>query len=423
MNLDASSYRKDTRYPLQHGYGAVKPGRPATRPLSAIRAILIHTTNNRKGNTNYVPEARFLRDDIDVSAHYVVSSHDATVAQILAETAIAWHAGDCADNDYENETSIGIEIAWTINKGALPQQAIDNVTALVRAILQRCPHIRKIDMHRAQAIPKGRKSDPAGWSDDAFYRWRDTVFALANAQTIAVPEPPAVRYRVKHGIDFAQVRQGRGASYPEASILGTSARFKSGAIVEVDDVRDGWVHLKSGLGFVAMVLLEPVVSSVGLTFISPPRISKATFVNVLRTANSPAAPEAESMYDGCASVGVDPALLLAFFQHESSYGKAGICKTHDTRNPGNVRKAYNTSRGRQLQIEGRGPFWKFDSWTEGSIDWAERMKVVYSQQKGLDTVEKAIPIYAPSSDNNKPERYIQSVLTAVKTWQAMEATS
>lgn len=423
MQLDTTSYRKDRKHPLQHGYGVSRPGGPSRRSLSAIRAILIHTTNNRKGNTHYVPEAAFLRDDTGVSAHYVVSSHDQAVVQILGETEIAWHAGDCADNDYENETSIGIEIAWTINKGPLPQQAIDNVTDLVRAILQRCPQIRKIDMHRAQAIDKngrlGRKVDPSGWATPDFYAWRDALFAVP---TLAVPAPPARRYRVRYGIDYAQVRQGRGASFAEASIAGTSARFKPGAIVEVDDIKDGWAHLASGLGFVSMTLLEMPVGNVGLTFVASPRISKTTFVKVLRDANSPAAAEGESMYDGIASVGVDPAVGLAFFKHESTFGKFGICKTHDTKNIGNVRRAHNTTRGRQLDIAGRGPFWQFDTWTQGAIDWAERMRYRYAEQQGLDTVEKAIPIYAPSSDNNKPAVYIASVTDDVKAWQAMEAT-
>ncbi len=264
MQLDTTSYRKDRKHPLQHGYGVSRPGGPSRRSLSAIRAILIHTTNNRKGNTHYVPEAAFLRDSVDVSAHYVVSSHDQAVVQILGETEIAWHAGDCADNDYENETSIGIEIAWTINKGPLPQQAIDNVTDLVRAILQRCPQIRKIDMHRAQAIDKngrlGRKVDPSGWATPDFYQWRDALLA---APTLAVPAPPARKYRIKPAIPggYVQVRQGRGTGYPEASIAGLSARLRAGEVVEVDDVTRGWAHLASGLGFIEAWALEVAVGA------------------------------------------------------------------------------------------------------------------------------------------------------------------
>lgn len=175
MEIDTQHYRKDLAQRVQHGYGAVKAGRPARRDVRAIRAILIHTTNNGKGNTNYVPEAIFLRDSPDVSAHYVVSSHDDTVVQLLPDEWIAWHAGACADSDYLNPTSLGIEIAWTVNKGPLLQQAIDNTSALVRSLLSRYPWITKIDTHRAQAIPRGRKIDPSGWDDAAFYAWRDAI--------------------------------------------------------------------------------------------------------------------------------------------------------------------------------------------------------------------------------------------------------
>lgn len=190
MYLNTDTYRKDTRWPVGRGYGPVVNGGPSQRDVNSIRAILIHTTNNSNGNTNYVGEAAFLRDSADVSCHYVVSSHDSTVAQVLPDKWIAWHAGDCADNDYQNATSIGIEIAWTINKGNLPAIAIENVTELVTSLLQKYPHITKIDMHRAQAVPKGRKSDPSGWNDAPFYAWRDATLKAARQAPSQPPQQP-----------------------------------------------------------------------------------------------------------------------------------------------------------------------------------------------------------------------------------------
>ncbi|GIV95478.1 MAG: hypothetical protein KatS3mg057_0135 [Herpetosiphonaceae bacterium] len=37
--------------------------------------------------------------------------------------------------------------------------------------------------------------------------------------------------------------------------------------------------------------------------------------------------------------------------------------------------------------------------------------------RGLDTVEKAIPIYAPSWDGNVPARYIWAIKQLISTWQ------
>jgi hypothetical protein len=177
FSIDQTTYRKDLAWSIGHGYGPVVEGGPAKRDTGRIRTILIHTTNSPTGNTNYRPEAVFLRDSEKVSTHYLASSHDTTIVQILPDEWIAWHAGDCADNDYENPTSLGVEIAWAKGAGPLPSIAIGNVTRLVRSLLRQYPHITKIDMHRAQAVPKGRKIDPSGWLDADFYAWRDEMLA------------------------------------------------------------------------------------------------------------------------------------------------------------------------------------------------------------------------------------------------------
>jgi hypothetical protein len=39
-------------------------------------------------------------------------------------------------------------------------------------------------------------------------------------------------------------------------------------------------------------------------------------------------------------------------------------------------------------------------------------------QRGLDTVEKAIPIYAPSTDGNNEQRYIEHVHQLVNDWMS-----
>jgi len=176
LNLDTRTYRKDLKFKPGHGYGR-RVGNLwlGTRPAPP-RSILYHTTNNPRGNTSYPSEARFLRDSADVSIQYVVSSDDDTVVQVLPDDMVAWHSGSCYDAAYENNASIGIEIAWTINKGPLPQIAIENLTELTRHLLTLHPQIgNRLDLHRRQAQPKGRKTDPAGWTDAAFDAWRDMV--------------------------------------------------------------------------------------------------------------------------------------------------------------------------------------------------------------------------------------------------------
>lgn len=60
----------------------------------------------------------------------------------------------------------------------------------------------------------------------------------------------------------------------------------------------------------------------GLTVVSAPRIDEDRFVGVLQNVISPARGEARQLYRICISQGIDPAVALAFFGHESTYGKA-----------------------------------------------------------------------------------------------------
>ncbi len=228
------TYRKDLRYPTRdpksgfyHGYGGVRAFTSPVRTSSQLRAILIHTTDNPHGNTDYHPEAVFLRDSPDVSAGYVVSSHDSTIVQLAPDTVITWHAGDCADNDFENPTSIGIEIAWTGGKGPLPAIAIDNTTKLVRSLLQQHPTITKIDTHRGQAVPKGRKPDPLGWPDAVFYPWRDRMLKeRGTAPSPSAPPDPWTRWGTRYPLPVEQRTNGIPALWRENLWLGEARSFE-----------------------------------------------------------------------------------------------------------------------------------------------------------------------------------------------------
>lgn len=188
ITIDARTYRKDQRFPHRHpkgharegffrGYGGLTAWASPVRDSSQIRAILIHTTNGN--GTNYTAEANYLATADAVSSHYIVDPHSSRAAQILPDTVIAWHAGDCRDNAFENTTSIGIEIAWTPSAGRLPNSTRNTVGELCAGLLVKYPSIVLLDTHRRQAVPLGRKSDPAGWPDDAFDAWRDAVFLAA----------------------------------------------------------------------------------------------------------------------------------------------------------------------------------------------------------------------------------------------------
>ncbi|HEX5501124.1 MAG TPA: peptidoglycan recognition family protein [Thermomicrobiales bacterium] len=149
----------------------------------------------------------------------------------------------------------------------------------------------------------------------------------------------------------------------------------------------------------------------------PSRMSRAAFEQVLVAAGSPAAPEAGAMYDALVAAGVRAEILLAFFRHESQYGKLGICHDYDTRNPGNVRSPEQPGAGAIIDTRG-GPFTKYPTWAAGARDWAARLLGPKYAGSGLTTVRQVIPKYAPSSDNNQPASYIRAVLDSVTGWAA-----
>lgn len=178
----------------------------------------------------------------------------------------------------------------------------------------------------------------------------------------------------------------------------------------------GWVHVTGYTepagahhtidAYASLAWLVREDPPAGLTFLHTPRISRERFRAVL--AHSPALPEADACYDICVSTGLDPAVALAFFRHESSYGTQG--RAIATRNWGNIRR----SQGRAKAVV--NGFAMYASWADSLADWCELIKARYVGH-GLTTVEAAIPVYAPSSDGNAPARYIAAVRAAVAAWE------
>jgi hypothetical protein len=152
-----------------------------------------------------------------------------------------------------------------------------------------------------------------------------------------------------------------------------------------------------------------------LAFRSAPRISQARFTRILQDAGSPAVAEAQVLYTVPLTHGLDPAVALAFFKKESSYGTAGVNVTHDLKNVGNLRRAQLAGRG-QIVATAKGNFVRYASWAEGLDDWC-RLIVSRYIGRGLHTVRAALPVYAPSSDGNDPFRYAQQVIDLVTAWQ------
>ncbi len=145
--------------------------------------------------------------------------------------------------------------------------------------------------------------------------------------------------------------------------------------------------------------------------VGPPSITGASIDQVLAAAHSPAVGIGETMYTLSVQFHLDDAYALAFFHHESSYGKYGMAAS--THSLGNIRCTAGSA------CDPSGGYRAYPSWAAGAADWYTLMREVYLAH-GLDTVQKIIPVYAPNADHNNEAAYISSVLNDVASYRRGE---
>ncbi len=135
----------------------------------------------------------------------------------------------------------------------------------------------------------------------------------------------------------------------------------------------------------------------------------ASFINhILTLAHSPAQGIGTVMYQQGVKYGIDPVYILAFFHHESSFGLAGMARS--THSIGNIRCTYG------YRCDPTGGYRSYPSYAVGVTDWYQLIASVYIPN-GLNTVEKIIPVYAPTKDHNNEAAYIASVNADVALWR------
>lgn len=145
-----------------------------------------------------------------------------------------------------------------------------------------------------------------------------------------------------------------------------------------------------------------------------PTISVDQIERVLAEYNSPAKGQGQTIYDLGIKYKINPAIMLAFFIHESGAGSnlAWAGRKPDgsvTHNVGNI-----------ICTEGwrcYGRFRDYDTWEQGIEDWYKLINDLYIGEWQRATVEQIIPRYAPAADNNNEGAYIQSVRNLVQSWQ------
>jgi AmpD protein len=150
---------------IYHGYNR----RPAG---TALGGIIVHSTNGHAGSS-FLAEAEYLRDSPNVSAHYLIG-HAGEITRILDPLWRAWHAGQsswlgCGDC---NNWTVGIEWHHAVGE-PWPAAQLDAGAWLCRELMRDHPTITKLGIaaHRWVATPPGRKTDPAGLSDQFLHHW------------------------------------------------------------------------------------------------------------------------------------------------------------------------------------------------------------------------------------------------------------
>jgi hypothetical protein len=141
--------------------------------------------------------------------------------------------------------------------------------------------------------------------------------------------------------------------------------------------------------------------------LSKPSISATKIDAILCKAGSPACKTGQALYDLGVESGINPAVALAFFKHESTYGLYGVARA--TRSLGNIR----CSQGYAC-VDG---FRAYSSWQSGYEDWYGLI-AFYCHEWNKCTVGTIVPTYAPSSENDT-SAYIRDVCASVDEYRGM----
>jgi hypothetical protein len=184
------------------------------------------------------------------------------------------------------------------------------------------------------------------------------------------------------------------------------------------------VALGFGLGSMSTQQAKPQLPpNTSYSVIGGPSVTSSFINQVLDHYGSPAAGQGQALYDLGVSYSVDPVFALAFFMHESSFGKAGMATV--TLGLGNERcipdRSCINSQGGQCE-RGQSCYAQFYSWQDGFEHWYMLIKDGYvgghvSSQCPCRTISQIIPVYAPNADHNNEAGYIAAVEMAVATWR------
>lgn len=197
-----------------------------------------------------------------VSTHYLISK-TGRVLRLVAEERAAWHAGvsqwfDLDSDDIQLESiSIELENANT-GRDPYPPAQLTALLDLCRPLIARYRIAPDMFVrHRDIAIPRGRKTDPAGFLWDAFKR---EVYAPVEPLP---PTEPAPAGRIPYVlISPCSPLTARSPSAPLAG--GKVFAFGDRVNVGMEGTRDGWLWVSDtpdtdpGIGWIPEAYARPL---------------------------------------------------------------------------------------------------------------------------------------------------------------------
>ena len=130
--------------------------------IEYVDTIVVHST---AGGTLESVARWFANPESKVSAHFTIGK-DGSIVQSVSTFCRAWHAGVSIDRlgrEHVNDFSIGIELVNANDgKDPYPSRQVEVLGFLIKTLCRRFD-LKYIVSHEFIAVPKGRKSDPAGF--------------------------------------------------------------------------------------------------------------------------------------------------------------------------------------------------------------------------------------------------------------------
>ncbi len=139
-----------------------------------------------------------------------------------------------------------------------------------------------------------------------------------------------------------------------------------------------------------------------------PSISLATFVAALKDHQAPlSATEMSRIYDLCRWLDIDPNFFVHLWMAESGSPLGGSVLQQQTHCPINIKTFL--WEGRDSVAYNAANWAAYESFQLGAFESLIHLKQVHGAH-GRHTVRSIIPVHAPQTDNNDPERMISAIL-------------